>query len=115
MRSALLASLLSLLVSPLLLAADAAPQVIELWPAGKVPGEKGDIGPEKRTDKNGVVTSITDVSKPTIEIHLPPKDKATGVAIVIARGGGYKNLAWDHEGEQIAAWANAAGMAGIIL
>src|SRR5829696_8832259 len=83
----------------------AAPDIIELWPAGKVPGEKADIGPEKQTDKNGVVTSITNVSKPTIEVHLAPKDKATGVAILIAPGGGYRNLAWDHEGAQIAAWA----------
>jgi acetyl esterase/lipase len=94
----------------------AKPQVIELWPAGKVPGEKpGALGPEKRTEKNGVVTSITDVSVPSIEVHLPPKDKATGVAIVIAPGGGYKNLAWDHEGEQIAAWANSRGIAGVVL
>jgi acetyl esterase/lipase len=114
MRSALLASILTLLISPILFAADAAPQIIELWPTGKVPGEKGELA-EKKTEKNGVVTSITDVSRPTIEVHLPPKDKATGVAIVIAPGGGYKNLAWDHEGEQIATWANSAGMAGIIL
>jgi acetyl esterase/lipase len=107
--------ILGLLISSRAFAAEAAPQVIELWPAGKVPGEKADIGPEQRTDKNGVVTSITNVSKPTIEVHLPPKDKATGAAIVIAPGGGYRNLAWDHEGAQIAAWANQAGMAGIIL
>src|SRR3954467_9560453 len=98
MRSALLTSILSLLISPILFAADAAPQIIDLWPAGKVPGEKAEIGPEKLTEKNGVITSITDISKPTIEVHLPPKDKATGVAIVIAPGGGYRNLAWDHEG-----------------
>src|SRR3954465_14142921 len=115
MRSAFFASILSLLISPVLFAAEAAPQIIELWPAGKVPGEKADIGPEKPTEKNGVITSITNVSKPTIEVHLPPKEKATGVAIVIAPGGGYRNLAWDHEGAQIAAWANSVGMAGIIV
>ena len=96
--------------------AAAKPVMVDLWPAGKVPGEKaGALGPEKRTEKAGVVTSITDVSVPSIEVHLPPKDKATGVAIVIAPGGGYKNLAWDHEGEQIAAWANSRGIAGVVL
>jgi acetyl esterase/lipase len=94
----------------------AKPQVIDLWPAGKVPGEKaGAVGPEKRTEKAGVVTSITDVSVPSIEVHLAPKATATGVAIVIAPGGGYKNLAWDHEGEQIAAWANGRGITGVVL
>ena len=93
----------------------AEPLVIDLWPAGKVPSETADLGPEKLTKKGDVVTSITNVSKPTIEIHPAPKDKATGIAIVIAPGGGYANLAWDHEGEQIADWANSVGITGIVL
>lgn len=92
----------------------ADPQVIDLWP-GKAPGEKEAIAEEKVTKKGELVTSITNVSKPTLEVHLAPKESATGVAILIAPGGGYNNLAWDHEGEQIAAWANSQGITGVIL
>src|SRR3954451_14450832 len=113
MRTSLAALLLAMFVSTPLFAADAT--VIELWPAGKVPGEKADIGPEKPTEKNLVITSITNVIKPTIEGHLAPKDKATGVAILIAPVGVYRILAWDHEGAQIAAWANSVGITGVIL
>ncbi len=35
--------------------------------------------------------------------------------MVIFPGGGYGNLAIDHEGHQIAAWANEMGLAGIIV
>ena len=93
----------------------AEPVVIDLWPAGKVPGESADLGPEKLTEKDGVVTSITNVSKPSIKVYPAPKDTATGAALLIAPGGGYNSLAWDHEGEQVAAWANSLGVTGVIL
>lgn len=35
---------------------------------------------------------ITDVSKPTLTIHRPAKDKDTGTAMLICPGGGYWNL-----------------------
>ncbi|HEX8910901.1 MAG TPA: alpha/beta hydrolase [Humisphaera sp.] len=89
--------------------------VIDLWPAGKVPGEAADIGPEKATEKNGAITSLTNVSKPTISVYPAPKDHNTGLAVLVAPGGGYNVLAWDHEGEQIARWANSAGMTAAIL
>lgn len=51
---------------------------------------------------------------PTAIVYLPESDTPTG-AIVIFPGGGYGNLAMDHEGHQIARWANQIGMAGIIV
>ena len=35
--------------------------------------------------------------------------------MVICPGGGYWNLAWDLEGEEVAAWLNTLGMTGIVL
>ena len=69
-----------------------------LWPDG-APGAKG--------DREG--------DKPTLTIYLPPKEKATGAAVVICPGGGYGFLAMDHEGHQIAQWLNSLGVAGFIL
>ena len=54
-------------------------------------------------------------TRPTITIHRPPKDKETGTAMIICPGGGYWNLYWQVEGEEVAAWANSVGVTGILL
>lgn len=76
----------------------AEPNVELLWPQG-APGTKGD----KPADK------------PTLTVYLPDESKAVGTAVVICPGGGYANLATDHEGKQIAEWFNAIGVAGFVL
>jgi acetyl esterase/lipase len=69
-----------------------------LWPNG-APGALGDAAADK----------------PSIEIRLAPRDKASGTAVVVLPGGGYGVLALDHEGDQIAAWLNAHGIAAFIV
>ena len=58
---------------------------------------------------------VTNVSRPTITIYRPAKDKDTGTAVLICPGGGYWNLYWQLEGEEVAAWLNSLGVTGIIL
>jgi acetyl esterase/lipase len=111
------AALAGLLIFSAALAAE-APRVIDVWP-GKAPGEKGDVGTEKvqepkAGDKNPV-KRITNVTHPTLTIFKPASDKDTGAAVVIAPGGGYNILAWDLEGEEVAAWLNSIGVTGIVL
>jgi acetyl esterase/lipase len=93
-------------------------KIMDLWP-GTAPGENGAIGEEqaKTKERDGVqvVTSLTNVSKPTLTVSRPEKDKDTGVAIVVCPGGGYNNLAWDHEGEQVARWLNSIGVTAALL
>ena len=106
---------LSLLARPGL-AAD--PLVLDLWP-GKVPGDIGIGGQEtSRIHPSPIVGPtklITNVTKPTLTVYLPAKNKNTGTAMVICPGGGYWDLYWELEGEDVAAWLNSVGMAGIIL
>lgn len=94
------------------------PTVLELWP-GKAPGEKGDIGDEKvegpKPGEKTPIKRLTNVSKPTISVYRPAKDKDTGTAIVIAPGGGYNVLAWEHEGEQVADWLRDFGVTAVLL
>ena len=105
--------------------ADENPLVVELW-NGTAPDEiEGSIGDEKvvmspALDRKQVeVTTstrmITNVTKPTLTIHRPAKDKDTGAAMIICPGGGYWNLYWELEGEEVAAWLNSLGVTGIIL
>jgi acetyl esterase/lipase len=100
------------------------PQVLDVWP-GKVPGDVGITGEEKFIELKidgkpyqvaGKPTKwLTNVTKPTLTVYRPAKDKDTGVTMLICPGGGYHNLGWDVEGEEIAAWLNSIGMTGVIL
>ncbi|HOB74270.1 MAG TPA: alpha/beta hydrolase [Phycisphaerae bacterium] len=75
-----------------------SPPTIPLWPNG-VPGAVGNEAADK----------------PTLTIHLPPADKATGAAVVICPGGGYAHLAVEKEGTAVARWLNSLGVAGFVL
>lgn len=107
--------LLSLWLCSLTTAAE--PLVLDVWP-GKVPGETVDIGPEKYQEQKPnekQVQRLTNVSKPTLTVFRPAKDKDTGAAVLIAPGGGYNILAWDLEGTEVATWLNSIGVTGIVL
>ena len=100
------------------------PLVMEVWP-GVAPEEPGTIGAEmvrmspKLDHKQVEVTEstrlVTNVTKPTLTIYRPAKDKETGTAVLICPGGGYWDLYWQLEGEEVAAWLNSIGATGIIL
>jgi acetyl esterase/lipase len=96
----------------------ADPLVADLWP-GKAPGDIGINGQENsRIHPSPIVGPtklITNVTKPTLTIYQPAKDKNTGTAMLICPGGGYWDLYWELEGEEVAAWLNSLGMTGIIL
>lgn len=95
-----------------------SPLVLAVWP-GRVPSDYGTIGPEIVRAQSEAPTKdakwITNVTKPTITVFQPPKGKNNGAAMVICPGGGYWNLAWDLEGEEVAAWLNTVGITGIVL
>jgi acetyl esterase/lipase len=100
------------------------PVVVTLWP-GTPPGDVGIAGEEKWLELKvggkpyevgGKPTKWrTNVSKPTLTVYRPAKDKDTGISLLICPGGGYHNLGWDVEGEEVAAWLTSIGMTGIIL
>lgn len=94
------------------------PLVLDVWP-GKVPGDHGKIGPERVRAPSEVPTSdakwITNVTRPTISVFRPDPAKNAKVAMVVCPGGGYWNLAWDKEGEEVAAWLNTLGITGVVL
>src|SRR5439155_10579178 len=85
----------------------------------KTPGDVGIAGEEKSrihpSPLVGPTRLITNVSKPTLTIYRPDPDKNTGTAMLICPGGGYWDLYWELEGEEVAAWLNSQGMTGIIL
>lgn len=96
----------------------AEPLVVDLWP-GKAPGDVGIKGQETsrihQSPLVGPTRLITNVTRPTLTVHPAPRDRNTGTALLICPGGGYWDLYWELEGEEVAAWLNSLGMTGIIL
>ena len=96
----------------------AEPIVVDLWP-GTTPGDVGIPGEEKSRVHNSPIVGptklVTNVTKPTLTIFQPTRETNTGTAMIICPGGGYWDLFWELEGEEVAAWLNAHGMTGIIL
>lgn len=92
--------------------------MVDLWP-GKVPGDVGFNGQESSriypSPLVGPTKLITNVTKPTLTVYQPARDKNTGTAMLICPGGGYWDLFWELEGEEVAAWLNSVGITGIIL
>lgn len=55
-------------------------------------------------------------ARPKMDIYLPPNPSGAKLPmIIICPGGGYYNLAEDHEGKQVAEWFNKNGMAAAVL
>jgi acetyl esterase/lipase len=73
-------------------------QSIPLW-AGPAPGALG-------TDE---------VDIPTITVYLPRTVNANTPAMIVCPGGGYVNLAMNHEGRQVANYLNSLGLAAFVL
>jgi acetyl esterase/lipase len=77
------------------------PDTVPLWP-GRAPGAQGD----------------TDADKPTLTIYAVtggPWAQKVPTGVLVFPGGGYVNLAMEHEGQQIAAWLNSYGISAFVL
>jgi len=77
-------------------AAPPARQTVLLWPEG-APGAQG----------------TNNEDQPKFTVYLPTAPIRTGV--LVCPGGGYQNLAMDHEGDQVAKWLNGYGVAAFVL
>lgn len=120
-KTARIALLVFSLLTPTLLATPShaanTPQVIYLYPPGS-PTLKGSGETEILTPPNpkpGEHYSIKNIHNPSIEVHLPSAEKATGTVIVVAPGGGHTQVVWFTEGLEIADWLNSQGVAAVVL
>lgn len=88
----------------------AEPQVIPLWPNGAPGFENRRDEPEKAQDY-----WVKNIHNPSITVFLPPKEKATGAAVVVAPGGGHRELVYKAEGVETAQYLNSIGVAAFVL
>lgn len=90
-----------------------AQEIIELWgndPIGKTLAKE-----EPRSIADHRVTRLHDVSNPRLKVYKPASDKDNGDAVVVCPGGGYRILAIDLEGTEIAEWLNTLGYTAYVL
>lgn len=86
-----------------------AQEIINLYP-GEIPNfKKSDV---KESFTSGMFRNVT---KPTLEIYLPAKDKATGTAVIICPGGGYSVIVYQGEGISTAKELARNGIAAFVL
>jgi acetyl esterase/lipase len=88
---------------------------ISLWPGG-ASGAKTNGGAEitniHEPTGDHVISNIHD---PSITPYIPSEKKATGIAIIIAPGGGHREIWIDHEGYNVAQLLAENGIAAFVL
>ncbi|EIZ80538.1 hypothetical protein WSK_0817 [Novosphingobium sp. Rr 2-17] len=91
-----------------------------VWPKGvpDIPGWPGKIATpvtEELRDDGKTGRNLWNVTVPSYQAFLPPPGKATGTGVVIAPGGGFRLLAIEGEGNLVAQWLAAHGVAAFVL
>jgi acetyl esterase/lipase len=93
----------------------AEPTVLDLWP-GKPPGQAAEPGNDTVNRSRDGNIRLTDVTRPQMHITRPVKwVKDTGTSLIIAPGGGFRDLGWEYEAEPMAAWLNERGVTAVML
>jgi len=91
-------------------------EVVRLWqdsPPTKIDG----VGPEAEyrapvgVAKNA--TMLRNVAEPTLSVFRPAKPNGTGV--IVCPGGGWRILAWEHEGTEVVRWLTERGYTAFLL
>jgi acetyl esterase/lipase len=90
--------------------AQTKPLVVPLWPKGAPGFESRRNEPEQAKDY-----WVKNIHNPSIAVYLPPKEKATGAAVIICPGGGHRLLVYNSEGVMPAQYLNSIGVAAIVL
>ena len=108
-----LTSVFFLLAASATFAAD-APKEIPLWPGG-APGSEGKTAPEKVVTSANGERQVSSIHHPSITPFLPAKESANGAAVLVIPGGGHRVLCVDHEGENVARFLTAHGIAAFVL
>jgi acetyl esterase/lipase len=93
-------------------------EIIRLWAEPPARGIDG-VGPEVAfSPPMGAAadtTMLRNVSEPTLTVYRPAPGKANGAGVIVCPGGGWRILAWDHEGVDVAGWFAARGYTAFLL
>ena len=91
------------------------PKTLPLWPGAAPGSESWNYEEWERVGPQDEVRRIHNVTRPTLTIYLPDASIATGTAVVVCPGGGFRYLAFNLEGTDVAEWLNSLGVAAVVL
>jgi acetyl esterase/lipase len=93
-------------------------EVIRLWPDGP-PSKMEGVGPETEfRGPPGVALGtlmLRNISEPTLTVFRPQNVKSNGIGVIVCPGGGWRILAWEHEGIDVARWLAERGYTAFLL
>jgi sugar phosphate isomerase/epimerase/acetyl esterase/lipase len=99
-------------------AAEPSPQVIYLWPSGH-PTLQGanekEITVPPNPQPGEVVRQFKNIHNPSIEVFPAPPGKANGTALIVAPGGGHREVNAGTEGYDLNDWLHGMGITVFIL
>jgi acetyl esterase/lipase len=87
---------------------------IGLYP-GVAPGSENWNWNERQSATPNGVPMVQNVVRPVLQYYPADKSKAVGTAMIVAPGGGFRNLMMSYEGVDIAKHLNAEGVAAFVL
>jgi len=90
------------------------PEAILLWPDG-APGAVANGGAENVRVTGQGERVISNVHNPSLTPYIPSASASTGAAVIIAPGGGHRELWSDHEGHNLGKWLQQRGVAAFVL
>ncbi len=98
--------------------AEEMPKEVPLWPAG-APAVAAFAHTQPETSEDKRETGRTDrwisyVSQPTLTVYPADPAKATGAAVLIIPGGGYRYVCVDKEGVEPALWLSRLGITAVV-
>ena len=98
------------LLLPVFLNAQQNDKVIYLW-------KNGAPGFENKKDEKEIAKDwwVKNIHNPSLTVYLPPKEKATGAAVIIMPGGGHRENVFNPEGKEAAEYFNSIGVTAFIL
>jgi len=102
-------------LAAVVLALPARAQTLDLWP-GAAPGSEGASQVEVISRfPTGAFEVVRNVTRPTLEVFRPDPGTATGAAVIIAPGGGFRYLTMQAEGSDVARVLTAHGVTAFVL
>ena len=94
-------------------------RVLDLWkqgpPGGGIQYSDPEIFADQTGDDQRLNRVYSNVSQPAITVHPAAQERATGAAVVVFPGGGYRDVWIDKEGHDVARWLNLFGVTAVVV
>jgi len=96
----------------------ASREIIPLWPEGPpsaLPPTPPETSLKIPVAGGAPITILRNVSQASLTVFRPEPGRANGVGVIVCPGGGWRILAWEHEGVEVGLWLAERGYTAFVL